>query len=626
VDGVGKSKLLPKWLIAICVCACLVFAEGLHATEHKQVLIIHSVGREFRPWNEYAKHVRAELDRQSLWPLDVREHSLESARSSDINPEPAFVAYLQNLHAGHAPDLIVAIGAPAANFIQRHRQQLFPTAPALFTAIEQRRIDYSSLTGNDAVVAVRHNFRALFESFLRISPDTKIVGVVIGSSPNELFWRDEMQRELKQLETRIEIRFYDQFSLEDILKQTVTLPPHSAIFWNQMAVDGAGVAHEGDIALTRIYATANAPIFTHDDAFFGDEIIGGPMHSALAGSRTAAAVAIRILNGEKAGDIKTPPADYATPKYNWRELRRWGISESRLPPESQIYFREQPVWEKYRWQIALVWAVVLMQAGLIFGLLLEHRRRHHFQVQASRSSAELAHVNRYSTAGELTASISHELNQPLGAILANAEAAESLLKSSTPNLDELREIVTDIRRDDLRASEVIQRLRGMLSKAPAEMRNVDLNEIVRDTILLLSPLAIARKVEVNETILRAPLPIRGDRVLLQQAIVNLIVNAMDALDALSGVPRAERKVTISTARNDSFAELSVSDAGPGIDFDKLKEVFEPFFTTKPKGMGMGLSIARTIIEAHNGLIWAENRMSDAGAVFYVRLPLVTAPN
>jgi len=337
-------------------------------------------------------------------------------------------------------------------------------------------------------------------------------------------------------------------------------------------------------------------------------------------SKEAAAVAVRILGGEKAGAIKIKPIGFAPPKYDWRELQRWGISESRLPPESQIYFREPSVWEKYRWQIALVWAVILTQGGLISVLLLEHRRRHHFQVQASRSSAELAHVNRCSTAGELTASISHELNQPLGAILANAEAAQLLLKSSTPNLDELREIVTDIRRDDLRASEVMQRLRGMLNKAPVKMRNVDLNEIVRDTVLLLSPLAIARKVGVNEIILRESLPIRGDRVLLQQVIVNLIVNAMDAL---SGVPRAERKVTISTARNDSFAELSVSDAGPGIDFDKLKEVFEPFFTTKPKGMGMGLSIARTIIEAHNGLIWAENRKSNAGAVFYVRLPLAT---
>jgi len=175
---VGKSKLLPKWLIAICVCACLIPLEDLHATEYKAVLIIHSVGRAFRPWNEYAAQIRAELDRQSPWPLDVREQALETARSGDLDPEPLFVLYLQGLYAAHSPDLIVSIGAPAAAFIQRHRQQLFPTAPVLFTAIEQRRLQYSDLTQNDAVVAVTLDFRSLFESFLRISPDTKIVAVV----------------------------------------------------------------------------------------------------------------------------------------------------------------------------------------------------------------------------------------------------------------------------------------------------------------------------------------------------------------------------------------------------------------------------------------------------------------
>src|SRR5262249_12190629 len=224
---------------------------------------------------------------------------------------------------------------------------------------------------------------------------------------------------------------------------------------------------------------------------------------------------------------------------------------------------------------------------MIVGLFFEHRRRVHFPVEAGRRSAGLAHSHRYSMAGELTASIAHELNQPLGAILINAETAELVLKSSAPDLDELRELVTEIRRDDQRASNVILRLRDMLKKAPGEMSNVDLNEVVRDTALLLSPLAIARKVNVDSIIIPAPLPVSGDRVLLQQVIVNLVVNAMDAL---SGAPAAKRKVTISTERDDDFAELSVSDAGPGIDFDKLKDVFEPFFTTKIGGMGMGLSI------------------------------------
>jgi signal transduction histidine kinase len=249
--------------------------------------------------------------------------------------------------------------------------------------------------------------------------------------------------------------------------------------------------------------------------------------------------------------------------------------------------------------------------------LFEHRRRLYFEVEAARRSAELAHFNRYSTAGELTASIAHELNQPLGAILTNVETLQLMLKSPAPDMNEIGEIADDIRRDDQRASEVILRLRNMLRKAPPKMTVVDLNAIVRDTILTLSPFATARKFDLKAVIFSEPLPIKGDEVQIQQVLVNLIVNAADAM---SSVSRSERTVTISTARDDGFAEVSVSDAGPGIGHDKLKEVFEPFVSTKPQGMGMGLSIARTIVEAHDGLIWAESKIG-GGAVFRFRFPL-----
>jgi signal transduction histidine kinase len=617
-NGIPSWRLWATLAVAAC-CWISVFSTPSPAAVQKRVMILHSVGREFRPWNEYAKQIREELDRQSPWPLDVQEHSLLTARSGDTNPEAPFAAYLEALYSGHTPDLIVGIGAPAAAFVQRHRQQLFPGTPALFTAIEQRRVDRSSLTENDTIVAVKLDFRFLFESFLRVSPDTRIVAVVEGSSPNELYWEGEMKRELKPLEDRIEVRWYDGLSFEDLLKQTSTLPPRSAIFWNQMLVDGAGIAHDGDTALTTLWATANAPIFTHDDAFFGREIVGGPMQSARALSKTAASVAIRILSGEKPGDINVPPSQFATPKYNWRELRRWNISENRLPPQSTIYFREQTLWDQYRWQIVLVCAVILLQAALITGLLRERHARVLAEIQSRQRMAELAHTNRYAMAGELTASIAHELNQPLGSILTNAETAELMLKSPAPNLGEIGTILADIRRDDARASEVIHRLRSLLKKAPFELKNIDLNEIVDDTIKFLSALAIAREIELAGLISPVPLPIRGDRVQLQQVILNLVVNAMDAM---SGLAKDQRRIVMKTARNEDFAEVSVEDAGPGILPDKLKDVFEPFFTTKSNGMGMGLSIARTIVEAHDGHIWAEN-LTRGGAVFHIRLPLAT---
>jgi signal transduction histidine kinase len=590
------------------------------AAEHKRVMILHSVGREFRPWNEYANYMRAELDNQSPWPLDVQEHSLVTARTADQNPEEPFVEYLRRLYDDQPPDLIVVVGAPAASFIQRHRKDLFATAPMLFTTVEQRRVRTSALTEYDTVVAVIHDFRFLFESFLRIAPDTRTIAIINGDSPNERFWQGEMRRELKPLEGRIEMRWYDKLSYEDLLKQTAALPPHSAIFWYQMIVDGAGVAHEGDRALTRLYQTANAPIFSHDEAFYGSEIVGGPMHSPLAGARRAAGVAIRILSGEKPGDIKTPSSRFGPPRYDWRELQRWKISDRLLPPGSQIDFREPTTFEQYRWQIILACAVILGQGALISLLLHERRRRQFAEVQSRQRMSELAHHNRYSIAGELTASIAHEINQPLGSILTNAETAQVMLKSPTPDMTELGEIIDDIRRDDQRASEVILRLRSLLKKTPFELRNFDLNGVVAEAIELLSGVATARDVRIDRFMTAVPLPVDADRVQLQQVVINLMINAMDAM---AEVPAPDREISVYTARIDKLAQITVSDSGPGVPQEQRKQIFEPFFTTKPQGMGMGLSIARTIIEAHHGQLSSENHPG-GGAVFRVRLPIAAS--
>ena len=314
---------------------------------------------------------------------------------------------------------------------------------------------------------------------------------------------------------------------------------------------------------------------------------------------------------------------FASPKFDWRQMQRWGISESSLPPAAKSDFREPPLWKRYWWQVALAIGIILVQAGLITVLVREHRRRQFAEVQSRQRMAELAHVNRFSTAGELTASIAHEINQPLGAILVNAETAQAILNSQTsdiselPVIVELKDIVNDILQDDRRVGEVIQRMRSLLKKAPFEQKQFDLNEVVQETIRFLSALAIGRNFELVSVITPDPLPILGDRIQLQQVILNLVVNG---IDAMKDTGSENRIIGIRTSRVENFAQLSVSDRGSGIPEGKLQQVFEPFFTSKAEGMGMGLSIARTIVEGHNGVISAKNR-DHGGATFQIRLPL-----
>src|SRR6478672_10174467 len=485
IDDVRVPKSVATGIAALVVLlAVSLGCPTGFAAESKRVMLLHSFGLDFKPWSEYAKSIRSQLVRQSPWPLDIVDISLVTARSSDEDPEAPFVEYLRALFAKRPLDLIVSIGAPAAAFVQRHRQRLFAATPTVFTAVDQRRVQYSSLTANDAVVALRINYLSAFENILQVLPDTKDVIVIVGTSPIEKFWKEAIGNEAEPLANRIKLSWTDELSFEALLKQASALPPHTAIFWELMIVDAAGVVHEGDVPLTRLHAVASAPIFSYDESFFGNAIVGGPLLLAADTGRQTAAVAIRILNGEKPGEIRPGPVQFAGPVFDWRELQRWGISENKLPPGSEIRFRNPTAWEQYRAYVLAFVVAILVQSALISWLLYEHWRRQRAEILARNTMSELTHVNRLATAGQLSASIAHEVNQPLAGIVANAQAALRWLEKA--NVEEVREGLKGILSDGLRAGDIITHLRAMFKSDELKKAHVDINKLV------LSVLALAR--------------------------------------------------------------------------------------------------------------------------------------
>jgi PAS domain S-box-containing protein len=253
----------------------------------------------------------------------------------------------------------------------------------------------------------------------------------------------------------------------------------------------------------------------------------------------------------------------------------------------------------------------------VLGITIDITARKQAELEAKQRHDDLSHLSRVALMGELSASIAHEINQPLGAILSNAEAAELLLESESPPLDEIRKILADIRSDNLRASEIIRHLRLLARKRKMQIQSLDLNEVVSEVAKLMEIEAMRRSVVLRTEFTAGRTTILGDRVHLQQVLINLILNGMEAM---TDTPEAQRCLYLRTSTNgERRVEISVTDCGQGIAPEKLHRLFDSFFSTKESGMGLGLAIARSIVDAHQGRIFAENNL-DGGATFRLDLP------
>jgi len=289
--------------------------------------------------------------------------------------------------------------------------------------------------------------------------------------------------------------------------------------------------------------------------------------------------------------------------------------------------------ETWWWLGLYVVSFVIVLAAVLRLRLRDHRRhlalqrreleRQRMMEEAQRQRDTISHLNRVAALGELATSLAHEINQPLGAILANAEASLHVLKSPAPDLSEIQAALEDIVDDGQRAGTVIQKMRSMLRPGDYKSEQLDLNMVVREALLLVMNDASLRSIMLSLELTPELPPIFSDSIQLQQVILNLVTNGMDAV---SGSPATNRTLVIRTwpALDGKHVVLEVEDSGPGIPAGDLDRIFDPFFTTKSDGMGMGLAISRSIIELSSGRIWAENGAS-GGAVFKVRLRTAPEP-
>jgi signal transduction histidine kinase len=533
-------------------------------------------------------------------------------------PDQRLAELLARKYEGTRIDAIVTLTEGPANFYLQFGAPLWPGVPAVLNWVSQdlaRRLP----PGAD-VTAIPGEFD--LEGTLRIAfalqPRAQRVLIIVGTSPFDRGQLAIARAALDRIAARVEIEVLTGADPKRVGERLAQEPPSTIALYAGVLVDASGRAYVPRAYLQEIAAVSRVPIYGAADTFMGSGIVAGNIESFRERGAKGADVVLAMLSGSRAGGPQVlagaPPRCIA----DARQLARFGISRRLLPEGCEVRHDEPSFLPRYWWQSLLVTLALVAQSGLIAALLLQRRRRRAAELGFAAQRVQLLHASRLAVAGELTASIAHEINQPLGAILSNADAAEMLVQSGRLERDELLQILADIKRDDLRASEVIKRLRALLARHDVEHQRFDVHQTITDSVAILAAEA-RRRSAILETALDARTTVvAGDPVQIQQVVINLIINAFDAS---AGEHAGVRRVRVSTADTPDGLQLCVRDFGHGIAPEVLPRLFDSFFTTKAGGMGLGLSIARSIIEAHGGTIIALNRAT--GAEFCVTLP--TAP-
>jgi len=601
---------------------CIAAAPAYAADDESRVLILNGIDPYLPAYLAVDSAMRANLANESGSRIVFFSEALDAQRFALDAVEPELLALLAKKYRALHIDVVVAFSLPALEFFKRHGEQLWPGARLVFHGFPGEDITAEELPPNATAIVARQDIESTIGLAQRLQPDAHRIVVVSGVSE---FDRRSERLARKALSTwggRAAVKFLSGLPLPELVARVAAEPANSIVIYLAQFRDRDGRPYTPREVLRAISHASVAPVYGIAETFIGAGAAAGIVESYEARGRLSAEQVRAALAGVRPDPNRDVLAAPSRCIADARALQRWSLDERRLPSGCEILFADRPLWRQYQWQIVATLAIIAGQAALIGALVVQRRRRRVAESDSEKRYLEMAHMNRRVALGEMSASIAHELNQPLGAINNNAGAAEILIGADPPRLQEVAHILGDIKRDNQRASDIIERIRKLLRKTEFEVRDMDLNEAIEDTLRIAAGDAAVKEVVVRAELEPGLPKVSADRVQLQQVILNLVLNAIEAMHERSA---GERVLTIRSGRaNDKEAEVLVADSGVGIPAESLTGIFDPFVSSKLEGMGLGLAISRTIIEAHGGAIRAENS-AQGGAVFRFTLPFAQAP-
>ncbi|MBX9647979.1 MAG: PAS domain-containing protein [Xanthobacteraceae bacterium] len=709
----------------------------------KRVLVLHAYNYTFPATTIASEAARRRLLEGSQHAIEIEADFLDLARMPGEEHATRTANFLREKYSKMHFDLVLVVGTEGVPFIIKYRDVVGAGVPVVF--VGGSAANYAAMQLPPDITGIMSGFDLdkMLELAERLQPNATRLVVMGGSGRADRGWQQATREAIEHRKRKFERAFRFDLTYDAMLAEVSRLPSDTIVLLLSVYADSAGrplIPRDVAVAVAK---ASTAPVYAPFGTYLGTGIVGGYVETYESMGIAAGDMALEILSGKDPATLPPRINPGQAFRVDATAMKRFGLKQGNLPPDSIVMFREPGVWDEHRNLVLATLFVVGLQSLFLAGLLFQwHRRRQaelslreseermtftaasaniglwqfnratdelwatqHCRVlfglardtpltrdtflaavhpddrriavnalrgilpgerpavtdlrvvlpagqerwirvrarayrdglgtsdqlsgifvditeqksaaaEAELQRQEVTHLMRVSVLGELSGAIAHEVNQPLTAILSNAQAALYLLAQDIPDLAQVNEALQDIVKEDNRAGEVVRRLRALLKKGEPKSEPVNINELINMTIALLRNELISRRVTM-EIDLADQLPaMTGDPIQLQQVLLNLIMNAMDAM---ASMPAAARCVTISTRANRARAiEVYVRDRGPGLKPTTGHKLFEPFYTTKDHGLGLGLAICSTIVQAHGGQInLANDEAGGARAAFWL---------
>ena len=603
-------------LLAMCTGLMVWIASALPASSAtRRVVLLFGERPELPALAVLQADLVRTLTSNTADRIEIYNEAMDLSRFGSNNYQSLLRDFLQTKYADKKIDVAIAILSPSLDFLLSHGSAIFPGTPIVFCGIDKIELGNRVLPPQVRGILLKREFAPTVEIALRLHPKTERAVVVAGTSDFDTRLLEQAKIDFGFYEERLDFQYLTALPLQDLLTELSHLSPQTLVFYTTLFRDGAGETLVPREVVERVSAAATAPTYGFLEQYVGRGIVGGDVNSLSAHGVEAAKLALQVLAGTEAS--RPQVAEVPTNKilFDWRQLRRWGISESKLPAGSEIWFREITEWEQYKLQILAITAAILTQAVLIAWLIHERQYRRRAERTARDTFSELTAMNRMATASELSAAIAHEIRQPITGMVTMANAALRWLSRENPDIGRAREAMNKVVAAGHQASDVITNVRGLFGKDTQERTPTDLNTLIQSVLAVVSIDLRKHGIESQVTLSEQLPPVIGNEVQLQQVILNLVTNAIESM--ISAEPRVLSVKSEITGHNG--VRISIADTGSGISLTNLNRLFKPMFTTKAHGMGMGLSICKSIVESHNGRIWV-TAGARRGSIFQFELP------